>query len=366
MTKSKSIKNKLDLLKASWLNLFKRNIIRNHSFLLNSEDYKNKKVFATTVLRESLNKELTGYLYKIDWYNQSILKSTKIPLNSGHPFWSGRGGNRGGRGIEYKNNILYVATAMSILKYTTELQLIGEIKAKELAGLHEICIVEQGIWCTSTIHDLMILLSFDGKVIDSWDGSNSELLQSTYSFTPRHLNYNFDIDPTKVENSLSNIESYVSQERLHINSVSSNKNDEVFIYASKLNSLVKIRPLPEALIIEDTKLLNAGHNCTYNDSTSFIANDTKRQNIVLYNLDGDIIKRINTSINSRQLSTQFTKPGWQRGLSRITDDVFLVGSSPALIFEVNIQTGEIGQLFELDNNVKHCVHGLLVIDENQF
>jgi hypothetical protein len=44
----------------------------------------------------------------------------------------------------------------------------------------------------------------------------------------------------------------------------------------------------------------------------------------------------------------------------VEDSTYLIGTSPATIFEVNIDKEIIGQVCKIDNDVRHCIHGLTV------
>ena len=109
------------------------------------------RAFITTVLRESQDKGLTGYLYEVDWDNKAILKQIPIPIDSNAPFWNARGGNRGGRGMVTHDGILYVATTTSILKFDRSLNLIGDIIDERFAGLHMLAKDEEGFWVTAGV-----------------------------------------------------------------------------------------------------------------------------------------------------------------------------------------------------------------------
>ena len=53
---------------------------------------------------------------------------------------------------------------------------------------------------------------------------------------------------------------------------------------------------------------------------------------------------------------------WNRGLARSGDTV-LVGSSPARILVYNIKTNEFEKEIQLSDDIRHCVHGLEILED---
>ena len=335
--------------------------------LLSETTLQNLRVFATTVIRGSQNSELTGFLVELDWKNNKVKQKIPIPIDTKHPLWNERGGNRGGRGLFVYDKTLYVATALSILKFDKDLNQIGTIEHSYLAGLHEIYIDSEGIWLTSTVHDLILKVDFDGNLLKEWWGSESSILQKELKFSQRTLNLNLNFSE---ENFVADYQKYCGEERLHINTVWVDKN-QIYILSNSRNAFVKIFPKPETIIVQD-KELRSPHNGIITPDGRILINDTQNQCIRVYESSGKRIKTINTSISSKhsimsrksfQLSQQFAKPGWQRGLTHIRDSIYLVGTSPATVFEVDIDKEIIGQQCKIDDDVKHCIHGLVASSE---
>lgn len=320
---------------------------------------KDLRIFTTTVIRGSKNRELTGFLFELDWQGNRIKERIPIPLDTGHPFWNARGGNRGGRGVFIHNGTLYIATAMSVLMFDSKLKKIGELTHPYLAGLHEIYVDSEGIWLTSTVHDLVVKLNFSGNIIDEWWGSESKILQQKFGFSSRKLNLSLDFAE---EAFTLEYERYCEKERLHANTVWPH-NEEVYVLACRRKAFIRIRPDPERIVLQD-KQLGAPHNGIVTPDGRIIINDTQNQCIRTYDLlSGKRLMTMSTAIYRSKNSKQFAKAGWQRGLAHVKDSVFLVGTSPATIFEVDIDRLTIGQICKIDTHVSHCVHGLAVIKD---
>ncbi|WP_243370862.1 hypothetical protein [Geotalea sp. SG265] len=324
--------------------------------LNNSKPSSSFRVFATTVKRGEANPEMTGFLLEIDWARNCVIRQIPIPMDTTNPYWNSRGGNRGGRGIVATKTKLFVATATSILVYNQNLDQIGEISHPYLAGLHELFIDHDGIWVTSTVHDLVMKLDFNGAIIDTWWGSESLLLQKYFGFSGRELNLSMSFPEATFE---KQYDEYCKDERLHINSVFAQEGS-VYVLCNRKNAIIKIRPLPEEIIIVDNEL-HSPHNLIITSEGIAVVNNTQKQSINIYDLrQYRLLTEIGTGIFDQSESEQFASSGWQRGLAPVKDSIYLVGTSPAAIFEVDISTNKIGQICHIDSDVRHCIHGLAV------
>jgi hypothetical protein len=317
------------------------------------------RIFASTVLRNEANPYLTGYLVELDWKTNVIVSKQPIPLGSRSHFWNSRGGNRGGRGITCRDGILYVATATSILRFDRNLAPLAPLDHPWLAGLHEIVAVDDGIWVTSTVHDLVAKIDYNGRLLDSWWGSECQLLQARLGYASRKLKLGLDFEAETFE---AEYQQYCREERLHLNVVCEHRGG-IYMLSGRRNAFVRIRPLPEQIVfVDDT--LKSPHNGIITDAGEILVNNTQTQALHVYSLaSGALLRSINTGISDEADSEQFARSGWQRGLAHLEGNKYLVGTSPAAVFEVDIATGAVGQMLKIDADVRHCIHGLAVVTD---
>jgi len=315
------------------------------------------KAYLSTIIRATQDKSLTGYFVGIDWKEKRIESKIPIPIKGQSPFWNARGGNRGGRGVQVWDDVIYVATEAGIRKYDLGYNSLGELNNSSFGGLHEIYVDGTGIWVTSTIHDLVLKVDFEGNTLDEWWGHESPLLQRRFGFASRAINLGLDFG---LDDFQTQYDEYCAEERLHVNTVMA-QDGKVYAYCPRINALVKIRPLPEEIVIHDDSL-GGGHNGIITEDNKMIVNDTRRQAIRVYDVaTGRLTKVLDTQIRRVRRSEQFIIPGWQRGLAHVRDGIYLVGTSPATVFEVDIENDLIGHVFEVDSDVAHCVHGLAAV-----
>ena len=57
-------------------------------------------------------------------------------------------------------------------------------------------------------------------------------------------------------------------------------------------------------------------------------------------------------------SRQFATEGWVRGMCWLSDDLLVVGTSPASLVSINLRTFKIEDRMTLETDVRHAVHGL--------
>lgn len=332
---------------------------RTNEPIVTSEMLAGRRFFVTTVLRGSRPEEMTGYIMELDWLGGEVTKSVPIPLESGNPMWNGRGGNRGGRGMAVHDGKLYVAVATSLLVYDHDLNKIDEISHKHLAGLHEIAIDHRGIWINSTVHDLILLMDFDGKAKKEFWLSEHAELQQELGYTGRELMLDLDF-PT--ESFTEDYDKYCKDERLHLNSLTI-RDGRVYTLACRRRALLAIDARGEVEVVIHDAALNCPHNCEFTPDGLVAINDTVNQAVRLYDpKTGKRIRTVNTCIDGQAQSAQFARAGWQRGMAAVGEGVFLVGTSPATVFELDINRGVIGRTVRMDDDVRHCVHGLLLSD----
>ena len=317
--------------------------------------------YFSSVLRCTQDKEITGYLYKICLSSGSIKKKRTIPIDSHHPFWNKRGGNRGGRGVYIHDKKVYLATASQIIVYDLELNYLQDITHPYLAGLHEIIVDEEGIWCTSTIHDLIIKIDFNGKALKSWFLSESSYLMENLAIKKRKLNLSFNFKKDVFEREY---ERYCEEERTHVNGICLNGN-MLYALLCRQSAIVSmdLNTNEETLVLQDPNLKSPHNVLILNDG--IYVNNTLHQQVMHYGLQGNKITTYDTQLYNGALSAQFTDAGWQRGLAAINDTSLIVGTSPLTLFELNLQSGAIGNIIKIDSDVSHCVHGLFCMKDGE-
>ena len=297
---------------------------------------------------------MTGCLFELHPSKFNVLKKIDIPEPSiQQGFWNPRGGNRGARGLTVYNNTLYVATATVIRKYDLNLNYLGEIKNKKLAGLHSIHADKHGILALSTLHDLVIKVDYSGNTLWQWHGHRSNLLQKKFKFNARAIDFN-------VYNKNETImQQYINADRLHF-SGSCVHNNRIFVLSGKRGCIIEIcSPTKDKIYLHDNTL-NSAHDIVFIKDLMYV-NSTRNQNVHVYRRNNHI-KTIHSEIHKpRKKVNQFSTVGWQRGLCKYNESTLLVGTSPLTVFLLDVNTGKVKYKKKLDSDVKHCSYSLLTV-----
>lgn len=118
-------------------------------------------VYCTTVSR-GVSQGAHGALYKINLNTNEVVNLLSYDDEIDY---SGRGGDRGLRGLILYNNFLYVACASSILKISLNGEIVAKIEHKNLGFLHDMQLTESGFLVVSTKYDCVMEYSF---ITNSW------------------------------------------------------------------------------------------------------------------------------------------------------------------------------------------------------
>jgi hypothetical protein len=80
-----------------------------------------------------------------------------------------RGGLRGLRGVTVWKDRAVVANTERLLVYDTRWRPLADLGHPLVGGIHDVLATEQGLWVASTSADLVVLLGWDGQLLDVWE-----------------------------------------------------------------------------------------------------------------------------------------------------------------------------------------------------
>ena len=115
------------------------------------------KLLATSVVRGSQKGQSHGGVYLIDFASQQV--DQKIDWNTGDIDFTGRGWDRGLRGIEFTEDAIWIAASDELFCYSPDFERVASYKNGYLRHCHEICKRDNLLFLTSTGFDS--LLAFD-------------------------------------------------------------------------------------------------------------------------------------------------------------------------------------------------------------
>jgi len=117
------------------------------------------KLVATSVVRGSQQGESHGGVYTVDFAKREVIQH--IDWNKAEIDFTGRGWDRGLRGIEFFEERVYIAASDELFVYDRHFVLQRSFRSPHLKHCHEICRKDHLLFLTSTGFDC--LLAFDLK-----------------------------------------------------------------------------------------------------------------------------------------------------------------------------------------------------------
>ncbi len=299
------------------------------------------KFIATSVVRGSEKGQSHGGVYLIDFDNQQV--DQKIDWNTGDIDFSGRGWDRGLRGIEFTNDELWIAASDELFCYTPDFQLVGSYRNPYLRHCHEISRRDHLLFLTSTGFDSLLAFNLNTRefvwgVYFSKDGRQ----WVAQAFDPR------------AQGGPAFTNSY------HINMV---KVDQDGIYLSGLNTQALLALSADLTVTEFCNLPKGCHNAqTFGDGVLF--NDT----------GADVVRYVSPSktgcavpvpgfdpetLEHRGVDdSRIARQGFGRGLCTVNDHLVAAGSSPSTVAIIDINAGQRLTAVNLTIDIRNAIHGL--------
>lgn len=336
------------------------------------------KVFFSTVVR-SAPRERGGEFVQLDWESKTV--EGKVPIFPTNPDLlhdpNPRGNTRGGRGIEFLDDKVVVASYHTLKIYDRELHHQGDVSHPLMVGLHEIYSNARGrIWVTSTAIDAA--LEFD-----------METGQISRQYWPREMpgfQQALGLMPLEIDRQADNRDRFLGQEHqnhphhLHLNAVVSWQG-EMYAFFHHFGVIANLDR--DEVVIKDPELYS-GHSMIIQDDGTAIVNHTRGRTVRIYDLKAKKLKQVIDITEFRwvrdlakwQHVPYFVKgilgkfgverynppprPLFVRGLDVVGDWLF-VGLSPASILCIDSRRGELIDAYCYSRDVDIAVHGLKVL-----
>ena len=119
------------------------------------------KLIATSVVRGSEKGQSHGGVYLIDFESERV--EQKIDWNTSDIDFTGRGWDRGLRGIEFTDEAIWIAASDELFCYSPTFELIASYRNPYLRHCHEICIKDQLLFLTSTGFDSILVFHLESR-----------------------------------------------------------------------------------------------------------------------------------------------------------------------------------------------------------
>ena len=319
------------------------------------------RVIASSVVRSTHHGESHGGVYIIDTENESIRQV--IDWNDSKINWSGRGGDRGLRGIAFYNEHIYLAASNEIFVFDNQFKPIKSFSNQYLQHCHEIHIDQDTLFLTSTGYDS--LLEFD---LCSETFSKGYLVRYG-NLTNRHSKLLRFLYRLRVKPSLRIFDPNANDgpslaDTLHINNVFYEE-DNLYFSGVNLGTILAIKGNRLRSV---AKIPFKTHNARP-FKKGILVNDTANNQILWLDMKGNVIEsfKIKNYEKEELLMSHFpqdhARQGFGRGLC-VEDDLIIGGSSPATISIYKLRSGRQPiKTINIAMDVRNAIHGLEIWQE---
>ena len=299
------------------------------------------KLIATSVVRGSQKGQSHGGVYLIDFAEQRV--EQKIDWNTGDIDFTGRGWDRGLRGIEFTENELWIAASDELFCYSPTFELIGSYRNEYLRHCHEICRRDNLLFLTSTGFDSILAFDLNAK----------EFIWGLYLSKNGRQWVAQRFDP-RGRGGPDFTNSY------HLNMVRVNADGVTF---SGLNTQALLALSGDMSVSEVCSLPRGCHNAMPHGG-GVLLNDTA----------SDVVRYVSRSGPSVAVSvpvfpegvleyrgvddSRIARQGFGRGLCIINEQLIAAGSSPSTISIIDLQAGARVTAVNLTMDIRNAIHGL--------
>jgi hypothetical protein len=353
-----------------------------------------RRYLVTTVLRGAPVGAVSGRLYVVDVDAARVLAAAPIAETP----WSRagtnpRGGHRGGRGLVVADGRLAVANADEIHVLDTSWRTVAVLSHSLVGDIHELAPAKDGLWACSTRADSLVRLGWDNTVRETWSWRDDSPLVTSIGYrTVAPIDDSVDyrdmrqVDLETVD--LSHLNGVgpvpdgvlVSLGRVRFPSPSGRdralaaagavaqaalvgrllarrlRAERVRRFgadprpgASRRGLIVHLRPGRSAEIVVDRPLAHWPNHNVVEHGREVLLCETSRGIVVGLNRDTG---------EERSVEVQ-DAAGFVRGLARLCDDQFLVGSRrPAALHKVDLAAGRAERLMTLSDEWAESVHDI--------
>jgi hypothetical protein len=298
-------------------------------------------VLTTTVVRSVHKGSSHGGAHLVDLATGDIRQV--LDWNDGSIDWSGRGGDRGLRGIAYHGEAIVIAASDEIFLFDRDFRRLRSIRNPYLKLCHEIAVADGRLYLTST--------GFDSILV--YDLADERFLAGYCLRLDANGRIGFRVyNPEQADGP-------PPQDSTHINSVHVEA-DRIFVGGHGLGRLVAIRHGEAGAY---ARLPLRTHNARPFRG-GVLANFTGSDCLAWFDIDGRVRQSIPVpryapaQLTHTDLPADIARPAFARGLALIDENLVVGGSSPATLAVYRLEPPALLKTVTLSLDVRNAIHGL--------
>jgi hypothetical protein len=317
-----------------------------------------RRVAVTSVVRNIKPGQVSGYFRIVDLDRGVVSFVTPAPESvwrSSDP--NPRGGTRGTRGVSAHGGRLAVVNTERLFVFDTAWRLVSDFTNPLMSDVHDVLAEERGVWVAATGCDTLILIGWDGEIVEAITFRDDQVLLRELGFPERYVR--------PLDEGLDYRDPHLAAghyNALHVNSLGSSREGLLMSFGrivsprhgpgAKLTSaIVSLADSPSdgrrwSILHQPEGVDDPSHNVA-EDGRRLIYSHSTRGCVVVWDRD------------LRAELTAVTVPGdpaFARGLAHVWENLWLVGSQwPLALHLIDLAREQVIASYELDGVGDECV-----------
>jgi hypothetical protein len=320
-----------------------------------------RRVAITSVVRYAIPTEISGCLRILDLERGRLSFVTPSPEST----WrqqdpNPRGGTRGTRGVSAYGDRLIVANAERLFVFDGSWNLVGELTHELMADVHDVLAEERGIWVAATGTDMLLFMSWAGRLERAWTFRKDRRLLKELGFRDGSLP---SVTP---DTDFRNPRARAGFDRFHLNSLGRSSEGLLVSFGrvrterdlsqEAVSALVRVtengaagQPPRVEILHRQAGVRLPNHNVA-EVGDWLVYNDSNRHCLIAYD------RSVGAEVQAVQIPGD---PPYARGLARIGPDLWLVGSqAPLAVYAVDLGHGKVVAAYPLGGIQDEVVFGI--------
>jgi hypothetical protein len=301
------------------------------------------KLIATSVVRGAQQGQSHGGVFLLDFAARAAQQV--VDWNSGEIDFSGRGWDRGLRGIACYGQEIYIAASDELFVYDQRFHRLRSFRNRYLKHCHEISIHDRHLFLTSTGYDSLLLFDLATQRF-SWA---LHVAASAGAWIGRRYDPNGPGGPPP-------------QNLLHLNNVHA---EDSGLYLSGMRTRALLRYGAAGDVVAWCSLPEGTHNARpFREGVLF--NDTAADHVRYVSRSGEQRSFRTPQYDPALLQfagvddSRIARQGFGRGLCVLDEQLVAAGSSPSTISIYDLQQGSRVASVNLTMDIRNAIHGLEV------
>lgn len=307
-------------------------------------------LIATSVVRGAQQGESHGGVYLLDFANQSV--EQVVDWNTSEIDFTGRGWDRGLRGIAFFAGEIWIAASDELFVYDREFRIKRSYRSTYLRHSHEIFQRHRHLYVTSTGHDSILVFDLEQQrwiwAIHLAFGSDGEPVGTAY-------------DPNGVQGP-GGAKGPPARNELHINNIYVDDHG-LFVSGMKTRGILQVGN--GNVVSRIVELPEGTHNARpFRDGVIF--HDTAADTLRFARRDGSEVRFPMPKYETSELThtelgdERLARQGFGRGLAVIDERFVAAGSSPSTVTLYDLDAGMEVRRVNFSMDVRNAIHGLEV------